>query len=265
MRKILFRYWFVPGLAVAVVGMLLATGCGGSGTSAGGGGGAAATAGASSTVILHVSDNATAMLSPAHQGAGVDRIMAAASEFLLRSAWAQTAGVEVFMDGVSQGTTDVNGDIMFAAEPGSHEICIGGPDAQTGECFALEVEPDALVEVSITGLTVDDTTGDIAYDLSVDPATDDVVDPTDPNNPKKTLVCHKGKFTISVGTPAAHNGHMVHGDTLGPCETAAAPDDTTNEPVEQQVVGDSVTVGGKKNGKSNKGNNGNNGNGRGRG
>lgn len=38
---------------------------------------------------------------------------------------------------------------------------------------------------------------------------------------KKVTLCHKGKKTISVGK-AAVPAHLRHGDTVGPCTSAAA-------------------------------------------
>ena len=38
---------------------------------------------------------------------------------------------------------------------------------------------------------------------------------------KKTTVCHKGKKSISIGNPAVP-AHLRHGDTVGPCTSAAA-------------------------------------------
>ena len=38
---------------------------------------------------------------------------------------------------------------------------------------------------------------------------------------KKTTVCHKGKKSISIGNPAVA-AHLRHGDTVGPCTSAAA-------------------------------------------
>jgi len=231
---------------------LMLTGCGGGGTSAGfGGPGNGGTGGASSTIMLHVAPGAHAALEP--QPGVREQLLAALSEWAIRNALAQTADVEVFLDGVSQGMTDVNGDIMFQADAGMHQVCIGATTEPPGVCFDVNVDPDTLVSVNITGVNVDGTTSEITYNVSVDPVVDDVVDPTDPNNPNKTLVCHKGKFTISVGTPAAYAGHTTHGDTLGPCEVAGGGDTT--------IQSTNTSTGNKGNGNNgNKGNNGNNGN-----
>jgi hypothetical protein len=61
-----------------------------------------------------------------------------------------------------------------------------------------------------------------------DPITDsddgDAVDDFLNGHGNKQPVCHKGR-TIYPATPGALNGHLNHGDTLGPCEDDEGPDD----------------------------------------
>jgi hypothetical protein len=39
----------------------------------------------------------------------------------------------------------------------------------------------------------------------------------DPDNPRKFLVCHNGKKTLSLGSEDAVLEHLAHGDTPGAC------------------------------------------------
>ena len=118
-----------------------------------------------------------------------------------------------------------------------------------GEVGLVTVGPDQIVIVS--GDPDPDNAGSyLLTGVQVDDASNNVALYQDPNFANKTLVCHKGKMTLSVGTPAALNGHTVHGDSLGPCPDTAGGDGLNGE---QQ----NSTTGNN----GNKGNNGNRGNG----
>jgi hypothetical protein len=196
---------FLGGAAVMSLTAMLVMSCGGGGTSSGSGGGGLEK---SSTVVLHVDSVAggTAFMMPRKPQSGAELVVALLSEMVAGTAWAGTAGVAVLVDGVSVGTTDANGDIMFAATPGLHTITLVSGTTQAS--FQINVPADTVVTISnvtVSGEQItynppdyDDGTGGLAH---------------------KTTVCHKDKSTISVGDPAVP-AHLAHGDYIGPCAVA---------------------------------------------
>jgi hypothetical protein len=213
----------------AFLGLIVLGGCGGGGTTSGTGGSvnASASTGPTSSIVIDLSGGELAMLDgEASQVRGASQIAAILADFLVESAWAQTEGFEIFVDGDLAGTTDPDGNLAFAVVPGMHEVCIENPD-DDAKCVDVSVEEDEVV--IITGFGIDPVTGELQYDaITTESAFDNIVLFEDPDKAHKTLVCHKGETTISVGTPAAQNGHMVHGDSLGECANFAANDGGNN-------------------------------------
>lgn len=211
-------------LIVGAFGAGLAA-CGGGSVSTGGGSGAGGADGASSSIVVQAPRSASAY--EFQGGTQQDtRLAAAISEFLISDALAQ-AEEEVFLvnsEGVvvDSGFTDGSGQISFAVDPGVYEVCFGDPEIPEN-CTEVVVDEDQIILLTLE-LTEDDV---LVASVEVLNSEDDIVeDPNSPGNADKVLVCHKGKFTISVARPAALTGHMVHGDTQGPCpETAQGSDD----------------------------------------
>lgn len=216
---------------IAAFGAGLAA-CGGGSVSTGGGSGGGGAGGANSSLVIQAPQTAHA---PGFQGgAREDSSLASRiSEFLISSALAQI-GEEVYLldesgNLVATGTTDGSGQVVFPVSSGSYFICIGEPDLTTGTCTAetqtVGENEVVVVTLGVEGATDTDPGVLVITSVAVESAEDNIVAFQDPDNANKTLVCHKAgpfkQFTISVGTPAAQNGHMAHGDTLGPC-----PDDT---------------------------------------
>ena len=88
--------------------------------------------------------------------------------------------------------------------------------------FVLADSVEVISNVHLNATTQEISSNPLLYEN----AQDHIVLFQDPDKAHKTLVCHKKKFTISVGTPAAQNGHMSHGDSLGECKAAANPAST---------------------------------------
>jgi hypothetical protein len=59
-------------------------------------------------------------------------------------------------------------------------------------------------------------------------ARDDEVEANGGGGQQKVSLCHKGKHTITVGTPA-QEAHLRHGDTPGVCQTAGAKPEPSEE------------------------------------
>lgn len=201
--------------------------CGGGSVSTGGGSGAGGTGGANSSLVIQAPQTAHA---PGFQGGAHEdsRLASRISEFLISSALAQS-GEEVFLlnesgNLVATGTTDGSGQVVFPVSAGSYYICIGVADRDNGTCTA-ETQSVGFNQVVVVTLMEDATLTDpgilVISSVAVENAEDNIVALQDPDNANKTLVCHRAgpfkQFTISVGTPAAQNGHMAHGDSLGIC------------------------------------------------
>jgi len=153
----------IPGATVSsLLGLLLLAGCGGGGGSSTGGGGGV-NPGATSTMILHVAsiNGKVAAYSPQEQLQGADKMIAALRDMMVQNAWAATAGVNVYVDGVLVGTTDASGQVMFPITGGNHEICLEDPatiDATTGlpvkACTNYFVTEDTII--TLNNVTVAD-------------------------------------------------------------------------------------------------------------
>ncbi len=193
--------------------------CGGGSSSSGGS--SAVGASLSSSIVVQVDDVTTAML---HERVRDSGPLGAPGDLFAARAVAQTAGVEVYFNGSLVGSTDGSGQLVVPVQPGSYEICFGGTAEEGAPCTEQQVQPDSVVV--ITDVNVDAITGDLTFQVATDSARNNIVLFQDPDAAHKTLVCHKGRLTISVGTPAARTGHLAHGDSLGSCPVASTePDD----------------------------------------
>ena len=139
------------------------------------------------------------------------------TELLVSRALAATAGVPIYIDGKQIATTDTSGTAVIPLYPGNYELCILNTVAEN--CIAVEVNPDSVVVID--GVNIDAAENVTYNGIDIERAQDHIVEFEDPNNSNKTIICHKGKMTISVGTPAAQQGHFKHGDSLGACQNVA--------------------------------------------
>ncbi len=226
----------LAGAAMAsLMSILAVAGCGGGGTSTGGGG----TAGnASSTLVLQVSAFAgrSALFLPLERPGATERLLAGLGNVLVADAWAQTGGVDVYLNGGRVGTTDGSGRVLIPVEGGTHRVSLRHDSTEAG--FTIFVPDDTIVTIS--NITVD-RDGRISYDEDVDDGT-----ASDPSAAKVTI-CHKGRKTLTVGVPAK-SAHLAHGDTLGPCEASSS------EGADERLSADGIGMGDKDKGKE-KGNN----------
>lgn len=222
--------------AATVIAFLAAaalTACGGGGgssTSSGSGG----VGGASSTLVVNSSPN-LAMIHDRHQQPeGTMSIVAYLSNLLMQNAWAeQLAGSEVIVfnsNGDQLEPTSADSDMLFyVVPPDFYTVCVypvppALPTPNDNVCNSPElVDADSVVVVTAV---VND--GQTSFDVTVESREDNVALFQNPDRPNQTYICHKGRMTKSVGTPAALRGHMVHGDSLGPCENFGPEQQTTN-------------------------------------
>ncbi len=207
--------------------------CGGSGGSSSGGSSAVG-ASLSSSVVVQVDRVTTAMLRERAPDGGP---LGAPGDLFAARAVAQTAGIEVYFNGSLMGSTDGSGQLVVPVQPGTYEICFSGTAEEGAPCTEQQVLPDSVVV--ITDVNVDAATGDLTFQVATDSAQNNIVLFQDPDAAHKTLVCHKGRLTISVGTPAARTGHLAHGDSLGSCPIASTePDnDPDGEPAATTPIG----------------------------
>ncbi len=237
---------------ISVVAGFLALGCGGGGTSTGGGN---TSTSASSTIVLQLSNSTVAaFVAPRTHGAPWRSIIEAGADLLIPPAYAQSANIEVFLDGVSVGFVEEGGTIIFPATAGPHEIALN--NGTIIRSFNVDVPADTIVTISDVRLDADQ--------LTFGPTKID--DGTSSQFANKTTICHKGRKSLSVGDPAVP-AHLAHGDTRGPCAAAAQPvaADSGNgsDQVTQQDDADQSPDDGNGNNLDNgRNNNGNTGNGR---
>ncbi len=253
-RKFPAKSVLLLAISLSAASLIISCSGGGGSTSSGGGG----SSGASSTLILQVSSfNGRTVLSvPASQPGGAQRVLLAISNVLAGPAWAATAGVEVYLDGVLQGVTDFSGEIMFPITAGLHTIRLVDPstlDAQGRDGQPLEESFDINVPAD-TIVTLSDVTAEGGVVTYNGPSfeTGDEVTETELQNGQasgKALVCHKGKKTLSVGAPAIP-AHLAHGDTEGLCPgqvAGNAPGDSDSDSGAGKADSDSDSdSGGKK-------------------
>lgn len=250
--------------AIFMAGALVACGSGSVSTGAAGGGGGGSAY--SSSLVVQVNKDQRTAAVRAH---GQNRSLAAViGDLLVRSAVAQTAGVAIFIDGTQVAVTDDTGSAVIPLAAGTYSVCVLDPTV-VANCTTVTVAPDSVVVVS--DVNIDELGAVTIGSVSTELAEDNVVAFQDPNNAQKTIVCHKNpvkQFTISVGTPAALNGHLAHGDSLGACPEQVTDDTATDDIASDQNGngnnGNGNGNNGNGNGHGNNGNNGNNGNGNGR-
>lgn len=192
--------------------------CGGGSVSSGGGSGG--TGGASSSLVVEVTRDDRAAAIRQHQGQET-RLAAVISDLLISKALAQTAGVPIYIDGELAAETDSDGSAVIPLVAGTYEVCILDPSVPEN-CTEVQVLEDEVVVIANVNIDENEV---VTFDPpTTAPDEEEVVDFTDPDKPHKTIICHKGNKTLSVGTPAAEKGHMGHGDTMGPCPEDIAED-----------------------------------------
>ena len=140
---------------------------------------------------------------------------------------------------------EISGDadmLYYVVSPGSYTVCVyatppASPAPTDIECNAPQpVGSDEVVVVTAV-------TGPVETDFIVDVETreENIALFENPDRPNHTYICHKGRMTKSVGTPAALNGHKAHGDTLGPCpDFGPAQQDTNQQDTNDAVSSDDV-------------------------
>jgi len=216
----------IISFATAILMIAGLTACGGGSVSSGGGGAGGGTR-ASSSLVVQVDDNRRAAAFQ-QERAGERSLATIISELLVRNAIAQTAGVTIYVDGEAAGTTDADGQAVIPLDAGTYEVCVVDPTVPE-YCTTVSVAPDSVVVVSDVDVTEDtDGTVTVSYGaITTESAEENIAAFEDPNNPVKTIICHEtgaGQFTLSVGTPAVIDGHLGHGDSLGPCPGDTADD-----------------------------------------
>lgn len=220
---------------------ILLAACGG-GSSSSSGGSSFDTA-KSSSIVIQLPGSQAMLGEPHRQIEGVEAISVAIADLLVGKAWAQMESV--YVDGVLVGET-TNGYLAVAVTPGDHWVCVNYTGvtpplpADAGYCTMVNAPGDGVVTVTIDSF--DDTSGCtepgcylVGTEVAVEPF--DIAFFEDPNKSNHTIVCHKpgtpAEKSLSMGTPAAEAGHMVHGDALGACppDVPAAPSQTVDGPV----------------------------------
>ncbi len=164
MNNAWFRKILMAGVATFSI-VTLMTGCGGGGGTASGGG-------ATSTLVLQVAsiNGRTALLLPHNEPTGAGRVVNAISQLFLSDAWAATAGVEVYLDGVLQGSTGVDGRITFPITGGVHTIRLVDPstiDPATGQPVEASFSVTAAENTTITIPNIVVSNGAVSYDTPV--------------------------------------------------------------------------------------------------
>lgn len=264
----------IPFLVIAAFGAGL-TACGGGSVSTGGAGGGTGGTGATSSLVLQAPQTASAeeFQGGAQQGTSLASTI---SEFLISSALAQVGETVYLLDAtdnslVAEGTTDGSGQVIFAVSSGDYIVCIGSSDPTSPDATCtdpttspLVVDEDQVVVATLgvegDGVTEPETL--VITSTSVEDAEDNIVAFQDPDNANKTLVCHKDKFVISVGTPAAQNGHMAHGDSLvAPGSEDQCGNNDTDDTDTLSTSGDDDSGPGNSGNRGNRGNSGNSGQG----
>ncbi|MFC1665162.1 hypothetical protein ACFL17_05980 [Pseudomonadota bacterium] len=202
--------------SVLIVSLILVSGCGESSVSSSVDAASGSTL--SSAVVIDVSDATMASLMPRQADPNARRIAAVISQLMIQSAVAVTAGINIYFNAVLVGTTDTTGQVVIPTKEDSYIVCLGDGAEQVCLTSPVVVPPDSVVVIS----NVDVVDGSITSDIPVvEKAQDNIVLFQNADKAHKTLVCHKNRFTISVGTRAAQDGHMAHGDSLGECPSAA--------------------------------------------
>ncbi|MDH3690808.1 MAG: hypothetical protein OEU36_15280 [Gammaproteobacteria bacterium] len=194
--------------AVIIGAATVLSACGGGGSSSSGAGGGSA------TVTGNVSQfsGGQAFLMPADRPEGVSRIADLFVEFMIRSAWANMAGLEVSLGG-SEDLTDADGSFELTnVAAGAQRLCVSNGVIEL--CATVSgVAPNS--EITYEDVTCTETQCSIGK-ITVASMDDGISDDSSGSHAqKKVVICHKGK-NISVGAPAVP-AHQAHGDTIGAC------------------------------------------------
>jgi hypothetical protein len=67
----------------------------------------------------------------------------------------------------------------------------------------------------------------VVIDITPDPG-DDGNDDGDQAGGNRVTICHKGRNTLTI-SESGLNGHLGHGDTLGPCDSGGGDDDDDDD------------------------------------
>ncbi len=231
---------------LTIPAVLAVAACGGGGSSSSGAS-VAVGAALTSSIVVDVNRSVTAIWQ--------DRSRSRAptlANMLAGPALAQTAGIEIYFNDSLAGSTDADGRLVVPVRPGTYEICFGGTAGEGAPCTTQEVLPDMVVVIS--DVDVDATTGGLSFRVVSEAAAEHIVVFQDPDAKHKTLLCHKGRFTISVGTPAARSGHLAHGDSLGACAAPEIDGDGGESTVTTGTGRDGDKAGGPKTGCNGRGN-----------
>jgi hypothetical protein len=216
------------------VTVMALTACGGGSSSSSGSGDSG---GGSSTLVVNSSPSMAMLLRPHRQTEGITHIAATISKLLMRNAWAvPLAGSDVIVFNEFGGQiTPTSGDtdmLYYVVPPGSYRVCVyavppDSPAPTDRECYVPQLvgSDEVVVVTAVPGVGV----GDTDFIVDVETREENIALFENPERPNQTYICHKGKMTKSVGTPAALNGHQAHGDTLGPCPDFGPAQQNTND------------------------------------
>lgn len=218
-------------MAATLITVLALTACSGGSSSSSGSG---TSGGGSSTLVVNSSPSMALLRNPHEEFQGVTYIAAAISSWLMQNAWAAPlAGSEVIVfngAGAEIPPTSGDADMLYYVVPtGQYTVCVyperpADPMPSDDTCSDPElVGPDSVVVV-----TAVPTNDDVRFDVAVETREDNIALFQNPDRPNQTYVCHKGRVTKSVGTPASIRGHKAHGDSLGPCDNFGPEQQNTN-------------------------------------
>lgn len=241
--------------AATFVTVMALTACGGGSSSSSGSGdsGGGDFGIGSSTLVVNSAPSMAMLLRPHRQSEGIAHIAATISNMLMRNAWAvPLAGSDVIVfNGSGDQITPTSGDsdmLYYVVPPGSYTVCVyAAPPAFPVPTDSACSDPQSVGSDEVVVVTAIPGAGEADFIVDVETREENVALFENPDRPNQTYICHKGRITKSVGTPAALNGHQAHGDTLGPCPDFG--------PVEQNINGDTNSTD-----DGNSDNNGNNGN-----
>jgi hypothetical protein len=155
-----------------------------------------------------------------------------------------TAGNSLSESTVQDTTATTTGEPTAAtAKPGTDttdEESTRSDESAAGTVTEDSTEPEAL-EPEVTEVETTDVEGTyIRRPEGNGKARVDEVEVNGGGDQQKVTLCHKGKHTITVGTPA-EDAHLRHGDTPGVCPTAEAkpepPEEKPGPGVGQNGVG----------------------------
>lgn len=207
-------------LAAALLAAMTLTACGGGSSSSSGSG---SSGGASSTLVVNSSPSMAMLHNPHQQPEGTTYIAAYISNLLMQNAWAvPLAGSDVIVfNGNGDQIEPTSGDadmLYYVVPPGAYTVCVyatppGTPTPNDSEC----ADPESVQSDEVVVVTAVPGAGETEFIVDVETREENIALFVNPDRPNQTYICHKGRVTKSVGTPASTRGHKAHGDTLGPC------------------------------------------------